>query len=101
MTGNAWLVTVDKDIEALIPEYVKNRHQELEVLRTALAASDFEELRQRGHRMKGVGAPYGFEQVTRIGERIEDCAKSNDGAAIEKLVAEYADYLSRINIVYE
>lgn len=101
MTDKPLLITVDKTIESLIPEYVKNRHQELEVLRTALASADFEELRQRGHRMKGVGAPYGFELVTRLGKQIEDCAKENNGVEIEKLVTEYADYLSRINIVYE
>lgn len=101
MTEKTLKVTVDRDLEALIPEYLKNRREELEVLRKALAACDFKELRQRGHRMKGVGAPYGFDRVTLLGKQIEDGAKEGNRAQIENRVAEYAEYLARINIVYQ
>lgn len=101
MTKETWQVTVDKDLEGLIPEYLKNRREEVEVLRRALAAGDFEELRQRGHRMKGVGSPYGFDRVTLLGKQIEDGAKEGNRAEIENCVAEYAGYLARINIVYQ
>ena len=92
---------MDKDLEGLIPEYLKNRREEIEVLRKALAAGDFEELRQRGHRMKGVGASYGFDRVTLLGKQIEDSAKAGNRAEIENRVAEYAEYLAGINIVYQ
>lgn len=101
MTEQTWQVTVDKDLVDLIPEYLKNRREEVEVLRKALAAGDFEELRQRGHRMKGVGAPYGFDRVTLLGKQIEDSAKDGNRVEIENRVAEYAEYLARINIVYQ
>lgn len=93
-------VTVAKDLEDLIPTYLKNRHKEVETLRIALSAGDYEQIRQLGHRMRGVGTSYGFEKVTVLGKQIEDGAKSADRAAIESHIAAYADYLSRVKVVY-
>lgn len=101
MPKHTCLVTIDKDLEILIPEYLKNRRQEIEVLRKALASTDFEELRQRGHRMKGVGTSYGFDLVTALGSKIEHAAKSGDGNEIGHLIEQYSDYLGRLTIVYE
>ncbi|MGE5640207.1 MAG: Hpt domain-containing protein [Clostridia bacterium] len=94
-------VKVAKDLEDLIPTFMKNRHKEVESLRAALAAQDFEQLRQIGHRMKGVGNSYGFEQVSIFGKQIEDGARSGDRAALEGCLAKYRDYLARVRVVYE
>jgi HPt (histidine-containing phosphotransfer) domain-containing protein len=94
-------VVVAKDLEDLVPTFMKNRGKELETLRTALAGGDFEQLRQLGHRMKGVGNSYGFEKVSLLGKQIEDGAKSGDKAALAANIADYADYLGRVKVVYE
>lgn len=94
-------VVVDKELEDLIPVFMKNRHKEVEALRAALAAADFEQLRQLGHRMKGVGNSYGFERVSVIGRQVEDGARSGDCAAIASRIAEYADYLAKVQVVFE
>ena len=94
-------VVVAKDLEDLVPTFMKNRGKELETLRTALAAGDFEQLRQLGHRMKGVGSSYGFEKVSLLGKHIEDGAKAGDKAVLAASIADYADYLGRVKIDYE
>ena len=94
-------VTVAKDLEDLIPTFMKNRHKELETLRAALAAGDMAQLRQLGHRMKGVGISYGFDQVSVLGKQVEDDAKTRDLKSLEASIAEYTDYLARVKIVYE
>ena len=101
MNDDALIVRVSKDIEDLIPVFMANRRKELETLRSALAASDFEQLRQLGHRMRGVGNSYGFDRVTTLGKEIEDGARSEDRAALGTHIAAYADYLSRLEITYE
>ena len=101
MNANSVTVTVAKDLEDLIPTFMKNRTTELDTLRAALGAGDMEQLRQLGHRMKGVGNSYGFEHVSVLGKHIEDGAKANDRAGLEARIVEYADYLSRVQIVYE
>jgi HPt (histidine-containing phosphotransfer) domain-containing protein len=101
MNADDYKVTVAKDIEDLIPVFMKNRHKELDALRVALAAADFEQLRQLGHRMKGVGNSYGFDRVSTIGKYIEDGARSGDRAALQASISEYGDYLSKVQIAYE
>ncbi|HUN69735.1 MAG TPA: Hpt domain-containing protein [Burkholderiales bacterium] len=101
MSDQPIAVTVAKDLEDLIPTFMKNRSKEVETLRTALAAGDLEQMRQLGHRMKGVGNSYGFEKVSTLGRQIEDGAKAGDRAALEARIAEYTDYLARVQIVYE
>lgn len=95
------IVTVAKDLEDLVPTFMKNRSKELETLRAALAAGDFDQMRQLGHRMKGVGNSYGFEKVSLLGKLVEDGAKAGNREALAANLAEYADYLARVQIVYE
>ena len=94
-------VKVAKDLEDLIPTFMSNRKKEHDALKVALAAADFEQLRQLGHRMKGVGVSYGFDHVSTIGKYIEDGARSGDRAGLEARITEYGEYLSRIQITYE
>ena len=101
MSADDYRVVVAKDIEDLIPVFMKNRHKEVEALRVALAAADFEQLRQLGHRMKGVGNSYGFTHVSTLGKHIEDGARSGDRAALEATISEYDSYLSKVQIAYE
>src|SRR5258706_1289422 len=101
MNDQAHTGTVAKDLEDLIPTFMKNRAKELDTLRTALAGGDMEQLRQLGHRMKGVGNSYGFEKVSVLGKQVEDGAKSGDRVGLEAAISQYADYLARVKIAYE
>ena len=93
-------VQIMKDLEPLIPRYVDRRHKEIEDFRAKLAAGDFEALRLGGHSLKGSGGGYGFPQLTQIGAAIEMAAKAKDASAITPLLAEYADYMQRIEITF-
>jgi HPt (histidine-containing phosphotransfer) domain-containing protein len=101
MKEDAVTVTVARDLEDLIPVFMKNRTAEVEALRAALAAADFEQLRQIGHRMKGVGNSYGFEKVSVIGKQVEEHSRAGNRAALEAVIAEYAHYLAHVRVVYE
>ena len=101
MTDANLTVTVAKDLEDLIPGFLANRNKEVDTLRGALAGSDFEQLKQLGHRMKGVGRSYGFITVSDIGKRVEDAAAKSDKAEIDACIVEYADYLKKVQVVYE
>ena len=96
-----YTAVVAKDLEDLIPVFMKNRTKEVDALRTAVAAGDYDQLKQIGHRMKGVGNSYGFASISDFGKSIEDGAKKTDKAAIENLIGVYADYLQQVKIVYE
>ena len=101
MNDNQHQVIVAKDLEDLIPVFMSNRRKELDTLRVALAAADFEQLRQLGHRMKGVGNSYGFARVSDLGRHIEDGARSGDRAALEATITSYSEYLAKVQVAYE
>ncbi len=94
-------VSVAKDIADLIPTFMMNRAREVETLQTLLAAGDMEKMDQIGHRMRGVGTPYGFEKISALGKQIQDGAKADDRLGLGKCIHEYADYLERVQVVYE
>ena len=101
MSEDTYKVKVAKDLEDLIPTFMGNRKKEVDALRVALAAADFEQLHQLGHRMRGVGNSYGFERVSVIGKHIEDGARSGDKASLEAQIDDYSDYLSKVQVAYE
>src|SRR6266849_6940988 len=101
MNDEAYKVTVAKDLEDLIPAFMRNRNKELETLKVALAAADFEQLRQLGHRMKGVGNSYGFARVSDLGKHVEDGARSGDRALLEATITSYSEYLAKVQVAYE
>ena len=101
MNEALYQVTVEKDLEDLIPTFMRNRQKEYDALKVALAASDFEQLRQLGHRMKGVGNSYGFAHISTIGKMVEDGARSGDRAGLAAAITEYGEYLSKVQITYE
>src|SRR5688572_29459712 len=93
-------VEVMKDLEVLIPRYLDRRHKEVEAFRAQLSAGDFEALRVGGHSLKGSGGGYGFALLTQIGGTIESAARAKDAATIEAALAQYADYIQRVEVVY-
>lgn len=101
MSDDAHIVRVSKDIADLIPVFLANRKKEVETLRAALAAGDFEQLRQLGHRMRGVGNSYGFDLVSTLGKEIEEGARKSDKASLEAHIAAYGQYLSNVRVAYE
>ena len=101
MSEQGYKVKVAKDLADLIPMFMSNRKKELDALRAALAAADFEQLRQIGHRMRGVGNSYGFELVSTFGKHIEDGARKADKGSLATQIADYGDYLAKVEIAYE
>lgn len=93
-------VEISKDLQVLIPRYLDRRHKEIEAFRAHLVAREFEALRVGGHSLKGSGGGYGFPLLTKIGATIEIAAKAQDAATIETALAEYADYIQRVEVSY-
>ena len=101
MSDDKIMVTVDADLEDLIPGFLENRARELETLRAALRDGNFQSLQSIGHSMKGVGGGYGFDGITDIGRDLENTAKLQDLEGISALIEKYADYLERIEVNFE
>jgi signal transduction histidine kinase/AmiR/NasT family two-component response regulator/HPt (histidine-containing phosphotransfer) domain-containing protein len=70
------------EIQALVPQYLGGRVQDLQHLSQALSERDYETIRIIGHNMKGTGASYGFPELTAAGALIEAAAKNRDDDGI-------------------
>jgi len=93
-------VTVDKDLEDLIPGFLANRQRDIEKVEAQLANGDFDGIRIVGHSMKGSGGGYGFPFITEIGARLERAAIARDVDIIRNAISELRHYLAQVEIVY-
>ncbi len=101
MSDDKIVVIVDADLEELIPGFLEHRIKDVQSLRDALAKQDVGNLQSIGHSLKGVGGGYGFDTLSEIGAAIEAAAKQQNLSSIEELIARMADYLQRIDVVFE
>jgi len=104
MTGETFermQVTIDEDLADLIPGFLENRRKDVNQVRQALKAGDFETVREIGHGMKGVGGGYGFDAITDMGAALESAAINRDDDRVQEQTDRLAAYLDSIDIVYE
>ncbi|MBF0428718.1 MAG: Hpt domain-containing protein [Magnetococcales bacterium] len=95
-------VHIDEDLAEIVPGYLFNRRKDVDQqLPQALASGDFQTLRILGHRMKGSGAGYGFEGVSEIGRAIEEAAKLENRDGITQGIADLANYLDHLDVIYD
>jgi len=94
-------VTVASEIEDLIPGYLENRKKDIESITEALTHGDYTTIQTLGHSMKGSGGGYGFKEITIIGNAIEQASKIEDAAQIQKQIDRLAEYLEKVEIVFE
>ncbi|HEV8437612.1 MAG TPA: response regulator, partial [Methylomirabilota bacterium] len=86
-------VGVDAGLAKLVPSFLENRRRDLEAIASALARSDYDNVRILGHNMKGSGAGYGFDRITEIGASLEQAAGRREPEAIRARAAELCRYL--------
>ena len=94
-------VRVDPDIKDLIPDYLKNRRDDLLVYQKSLETGDFDLIGVLGHSMKGSGGTYGFDDLSNIGRAIEKAAKNRDKKSVHQSIIALADFLGNLEVVYD
>ncbi len=101
MSDGKIIVTVDEDLEELIPGFLKNRTADVQLLKEAIDADDIGKIQSIGHSLKGVGGGYGFDGLSELGAKIEIAAKEKNVGEIKDLVEEMAGYMAHVEVVYE
>ncbi len=93
-------VQIDSALKDLIPTFLANRRRDVETLTQALDTGDFRTIGALGHRLKGDGGGYGFQDITDVGATIEQAASRKDGECISRQIAKFRHYLDHIDIVF-
>jgi PAS domain S-box-containing protein len=95
------IVRVDADLRDLIPDYLVHKRTDSIALSVAVEQGDFTIIGALGHRMKGDGTSYGFDQITEIGAGLMDAVRREDLVKARRLAASFADYLARVEVVFK
>lgn len=93
-------VTLDKELEPLMPRYFELQRAALDDLDRAVADGDAAKARLLGHRMKGTGTSYGFPNITELGAAIEHAALDGELEVVGGLGAEIRAFLDNVRVVY-
>jgi signal transduction histidine kinase len=93
-------VLIEAGMEDVVPSYLNKRRKEISQYRQALANHDFDSIRMLGHKMRGTGAGYGFEELTSIGAEIEQSALTKNVFDIIATIDKLARYIDCVELEY-
>ncbi|MBI5187053.1 MAG: response regulator [Nitrospinae bacterium] len=89
------------DVQDYIPRFLERMRENLKGLQEASREKDFEAVASLGHKMKGTGASFGFEPISRIGIVLEQAGKGKNIEEIRGKIEEFSDYLERVVPVFK
>lgn len=84
----------DSGLAELIPQYFALCRRDLENLRGAVAAGEFDKIRVLGHNLKGSGGAYGFPEISQLGSRLELAGKTQDESEAKEGIGDLAEFLN-------
>ena len=93
-------VSIDPDLEELVPGFLENRRKDVVALTSAMQNRDVKTARLLGHRMKGDGGGYGLQEISQIGEGLEQAAIKEDWKLIAEKTGALAAFLDQVHVVY-
>lgn len=98
--NGVFTVEIDDELSPIVPEFLSKRRNDCAQILQDLQAGKFTEIRTLGHRMKGAGGSYGFDEISELGEIIENAALAADIEPIRTAVQRLESYLDRVEVVY-
>jgi HPt (histidine-containing phosphotransfer) domain-containing protein len=93
-------VSIDPDLEDLVPGFLDNRRKDAAALARAAQTGDIKTVRLLGHRMKGDGGGYGFQEISDIGEALDQAARREDWKVIAEKINALTAFLAHVDVVY-
>ncbi len=94
------VITIDKDLEDLVPTYLETRKKELIKLRELFNQNAALEIAAIAHKLAGNAGGYGFQELTDIGRRLETAGKASDKAQIGIEIENISNYLNQIEVKF-
>lgn len=99
-SGERILVEIDQELMPVVPEYLESRRRDCAEIQRLLASDGMKCIQIMGHRMKGSGGSFGFDEISEIGEALETAAQAADAAGIGSAVKRLEKYLARVSVAY-
>jgi HPt (histidine-containing phosphotransfer) domain-containing protein len=94
-------IRVDSDLSDLVPGFLARKRDDLHRILDATGKGDYSVITHLAHRIKGEGGSYGFDRMTELGRAMEEAARKQDAATVERVSRELLNWLDRIEVVYQ
>ena len=78
---------LESELAELVPEYLKNRKAEISELRRLVEKADYKKIETIGHRLKGNAKSYGFEELGKLGGRLETASKEKNPTHAAEIIS--------------
>lgn len=91
-------IFVDEFLVDLIPGFIKNKIEDLTILKSSLENKDLDTIKKIGHNWKGVCSSYGFNYLGETGKQFEILAQNKDYSSLKLLIESIPEYLRNIQI---
>jgi HPt (histidine-containing phosphotransfer) domain-containing protein len=95
------VVTIDEDLEEIIPTFLENRKKDLENIAHALNNGDLKTIEVIAHKLAGNAGSYGLHDLGEIGVELEKGCQNEAIEEIKALHQKYTDYMNRLEVVFE
>ncbi|MFW5890925.1 MAG: Hpt domain-containing protein [bacterium] len=80
--------------------YISTFDKKLILFKELLDSRNFKELKNFGHKLKGSGKSFGFDEISKLGKRIEDLAINMEEKTLIKAYEELKDLFEYIKSTY-
>ncbi len=94
-------VTIDADLEEIIPTFLQNRQKDIVSIAEALTSNDYATIESIAHKLAGNAGSYGLDDLGEIGSKLEAACQTNDIDKIKSYCQSYGDYLAQLEIKFE
>ena len=101
VTTGTITVRVNPRIGDIVDRYLKNRDEDVSLLLTALDRGEFHQIKDVAHDLVGTGGSFGFDGMSLIGRSLNIAAEKQQTEEIKTLIEGLAEYISRVEGVYE
>ena len=95
------IVTIDADLEEIIPTFLENRQKDIGKIDQALESMDLKAIESIAHKLAGNAGSYGLDELGELGASLESACQAENKEKVDELCQGYKDYLSRLEIKFE
>jgi HPt (histidine-containing phosphotransfer) domain-containing protein len=94
------IVRIDKDIELLAKEFIKNRKNDIKLIEKNIANKNLAEITNIAHKIKGTSGCYGFDELSIIGNKLGKAASKGNLSEVIVFVKQLADFIKYLKIEF-
>lgn len=95
------IVTIDSDLEEIIPTFLANRQKDLTQIQGFINNSNWDCIESIAHKLAGNAGSYGLHELGKIGAALEDACKKKEMHAILDLCEQYKLYMTNLQIEFK